>query len=225
MNGTASARWIILAREIEGRTELVEAVRDADTIWLDMDGQLTVLTPDRWGSTFADLAARGFVEIWPVDRIKFAAEKERVAELIRAAFHGVTLGNGVGLREGQGLDDYAGKETLAAYRALDEKYDWSAISVNDLNYCSSSLSFFDADGMRFHLPAYLLAELAGVLDMADVLFHLVRLEYGAAARFQTLTSQQREAVREFLLLWLTDPDQEFYHAGIGAALRNYWDLA
>jgi len=27
--------------------------------------------------------------------------------------------------------------------------------------CNSSLSFFNADGMRFHLPAFLIAELKG----------------------------------------------------------------
>ena len=87
--------------------------------------------------------------------------EQRVLDQIRDAFAGVTLGNGVGLREANGLDDYADSRTLAAYRSQDEKLDWSAISAADLDDCASSLGFFDADGMRFHLPAYLVADLEG----------------------------------------------------------------
>ena len=128
--------------------------------------------------------------------------EQRVLNMIRAAFAGVVLGEGVGLRQGQGLDDYAGAQTLASLRAQDEKHDWSTILVDDLDRCYSSLSFFDPDGMRFHLPAYLVA--------------------GAASRFDTLSPAQREAVREFLLLRLSDPHQEFVHPMIEAALHDYW---
>jgi Family of unknown function (DUF6714) len=149
--------------------------------------------------------------------------ERRVLNLIRAAFAGVVLGEGVGLRQGRGLDDYADEGTLASYRAQDEKHDWSAIPVADLNRYGSSLSFFDPDGMRFHLPAYLVADLEGTLQTADVLFHLVYMAEGAASRFDTLSSSQREAVREFLLFRLSDPHREFVHPMIEAALRDYWN--
>lgn len=38
--------------------------------------------------------------------------ERHVADLIRDAFDGVTLGDGIGLLQGQGLDDYADSETL-----------------------------------------------------------------------------------------------------------------
>src|SRR4051812_12445181 len=75
---------------------------------------------------------------------------QQVARAIEAAFAGVALGGGVGLQEAQGLDDYADDETCAAYRANDEKDNWHRISTEALNRCHSSLSFFDAEGMRFH---------------------------------------------------------------------------
>ena len=150
------------------------------------------------------------------------ADKDRVLRLVRSAFQGVTLGEGVGLRQGQGLDDYADAQTLASYRAQDEKRDWSAIPVTDLDRYYSSLSFFDADGMRFHLPAYLVADLECRLQTADVLFHLVYMAHGAASRFDTLSPAQREAVRNFLVLRLSDPHREFERPMIEAALRNYW---
>lgn len=125
-----------------------------------------------------------------------------VADLIRVAFRGVTLGGGVGLLQGQGLDAYAAFATLAAYRARDEKDDWSRITPETLDRCCSSLAFFDAEGMRFHLPAYLLADLDGTTRTADVTFHLTYTGHGAPERFVLLSVPQREAVRQFLLLKL-----------------------
>lgn len=150
--------------------------------------------------------------------------EQRVLNLIRAAFARVVLGEGVGLRQGQGIDDYADERTLASYRARDEKHDWSAIPVADLDRCYSSLSFFDADGMRFHLPAYLVADLENTLQTADVLFDLVNCADGSQSRFDTLSPIQRDAVREFLLLRLSDPHRAFEHPMIEAALRGYWTV-
>lgn len=145
-----------------------------------------------------------------------------VSNLIRAAFAGVRLGEGVGLWQAQGLDDYADSRTLATYRARDEKQDWSAISTADLDRCYSSLSFFDAEGMRFHLPAYLIAELEGTLRTACAMFHLTYLNDYGASRFELLSKAQRGAVREFLLLCLADPHREFEHQMVEDALRGYW---
>jgi hypothetical protein len=149
-------------------------------------------------------------------------EEELVAELVRTAFAGVKLGSGVGLREAQGIDDYADADTVAAYRAQDEKLDWARFAASDLDRCESSLSFFNADGMRFHLPAYLLADLACSLQTACPLFHLTYAEHDGNRRFASLSTAQRQAVREFLLLRFNDPHREFEHEMIGEALRDYW---
>ncbi len=85
--------------------------------------------------------------------------KETLILKIKQAFKDVKLENGVGLWEGQGLDDYASDEERKKLRAKDEKEDWSSIPPADLCRCDSSLSFFDGKGMRFHLPAFLLLDL------------------------------------------------------------------
>lgn len=224
MQKPRDGRKIVLARDIDGRTELVEWIRHADTVWIVTDGQETAIGPDAWKQAWAELEARGFVEVFPADQRKMTAEKDRVLGLVRRAFEGVTLGEGIGLREGDGLDDYADEHTLAAYRAQDEKHDWSAIPVADLDRYYSSLSFLDADGMRFHLPAYLVADLEESLQTADVVFHLTYMAHGAGSRFETLSPSQREAVRAFLLLRLSDAHREFEHPMIEAALRGYWTV-
>jgi hypothetical protein len=149
-------------------------------------------------------------------------DEERIlVELIRNAFRGVTLGKGVGLLQGQGLDDYADAKTLADYRAQDEQEDWSRLPVEKLNSCSSSLSFFDAEGMRFHLPAYLVADLEGTLTQ-DVIFHLTYTDHDAMSRFEMLSADQREAVRRFILLRFDVAGNSFTAPLLEAALDGYW---
>ena len=68
---------------------------------------------------------------------------------ITSAFAGVRLGGGVGLFEAQGLDDYADVAERKALRERDEKDAWTVFSADALNCANSSLSFFDAERMRF----------------------------------------------------------------------------
>lgn len=143
-----------------------------------------------------------------------------VAPVIEAAFGGVTLGDGVGLSEAGGLDDYADDATRAALRATDEKDDWHWIPVEALQHYNSSLSFFDAEGMRFHLPAYLLADLRGDygFGMAFCLTQTSDYDY----YFRLLSAAQRRAVRAFLLHILDDPDYACDRRHILHALDGYW---
>jgi hypothetical protein len=132
----------------------------------------------------------------------------------------VKLGKGVGLREAQGLDDYEDAATRARYRASDEKEDWSRIPAEELNRSYSSLSFFDAEGMRFHLPAYLIAELQGLYGQ-DLVFHLTYPSSLTDGTFALLSPAQRSAVRAYLLHIAASPDHRLSRAD-KRALDGYW---
>lgn len=148
--------------------------------------------------------------------------KEEIVTEIREAFRGITLGSGIGLYQAQGIDDYADAATCERYREQDEKQDWEKISADDLNRCYSSPCFFDAEGMRFHLPAFLIAELDGELGV-DPLFHLTQLDDYAKSKLVLLSPAQREAVRHFLLFIKDDPRHEFDRQNIEWALAEYWN--
>jgi hypothetical protein len=136
----------------------------------------------------------------------------------RHAFEGVTLGAGIGLHEAQGLDDYADEKTCAAYREKDEKEDWSAIPLESLHRCSSSLSFFDAEGMRFHLPAFLMAEMEG-----EGGFLVYTLTCSTSLEdFDLLSVTQRAVVREFLQFIQDEEAHAFDREHIQRALAEYW---
>ena len=149
-------------------------------------------------------------------------EECRVVDLVRDAFQGVKLGNGVGLQQGQGLDDYADAKTLSVYRDRDEKEDWSKISVEDLDRCNSSLSFFDAEGMRFHLPAFLIADINRTLK-TELIFYLTAGACYGLSQFEMLSNSQRHAVREYLsLVCMSDRSDEFNRPMIEDALSGFW---
>ena len=133
--------------------------------------------------------------------------KEELITKIRTAFKDVKLGDGVGLWEGQGLDDYADEKTMLELRKKDERNNWDNIPYKDLAFCSSSLSFFDAKGMRFCLPKFLIFDILEEqlykeqgISSPCVLFTLsYKLnEEHQKNRFSLLDSQQIEAVICFL---------------------------
>jgi len=157
-------------------------------------------------------------------RAKLLADISAVQQLIRDAFCDVTLGDGVGLLQGQKIDGYADAATQAATREKDEKLNWSRIPADLLNAAHSSLSFFDAEGMRFHLPAYLMANLTGKL-YHNIAFHLIDTAHTDGCRFSALTAAQRHAVHQFLLVHLDtipEPDCEAERALINQAIADLW---
>jgi hypothetical protein len=157
----------------------------------------------------------------PKGSVDRAARADAICSAIREAFAGVRLGGGVGLREGQALDDYADAATRGVYRANDEKEDWERISAEELRQCHSSLSFFDAEGMRFHLPRFLVADLRGEYSFG-LSFTLTNLSDYTRAQLAALSAEQRRSVRMYLLHLLDDPDEAFDRERIEEALRSFW---
>ena len=91
-----------------------------------------------------------------VDR---ADELDFLIRKIESAFADMPLGDGTGLLESKGLDDYATESEQNELRSLDEHNDWRLIDVETLNRCNAAPSFMNARGFIFHLPAFLIAEL------------------------------------------------------------------
>lgn len=170
-----------------------------------------------------EMHARGFDPSVLAEQLELAKRGEALEVLMaeaHEAFAGVTLGSGIGLLEANGLDDYANEQKLAEYRANDEKLDWRSIPLERLNRYSSSLSFFDAEGMRFHLPAFLVADMQGLYGF-DLIYNLVHstLMEGQCA---LLTKKQRAVVRRYLEFAAQEEEFERDHDHIRRALENYW---
>lgn len=146
--------------------------------------------------------------------------KASIEKEIRSAFRGVKLGDGIGLFEAQAIDDYQSDDIQKEQRKLDQKEAWNLITYSDLQRCHSSLCFFDADGMRFHLPAYIIGSLHEEVD--DPIFHLSHLDEYAISKFASLNALQRSSIICYLEWCLEEDEYEFENPSIKSALDEYW---
>jgi hypothetical protein len=171
-------------------------------------------------------------------------ERQRgLLRLIEEAFRGVELGDGVSLHETVVLDDYGGPEERQAAREPDEKHDWRNLvrdaelvrphSRDGLTGGMGGLTYYDAAGLRFHLPAYLSVVVTdptteGAQDVAgDLLFHLahaVPSDFNRG-RLALLSAAQRACVREvlkYLRDLLDSPDNGPFLADLDQAIEGFW---
>ena len=145
-------------------------------------------------------------------------KKKELINKIRDAFKDVKLEDGIGLWEAQGVDEYANEKRMLEFREKDERNNWDAIPYKDLQYCQSSLSFFDAKGMRFCLPKYLIFDLLtdkfyekeGLVppDIVFILGHKLEEEY-QKARFSLLDNPQIQCVINYLKYKLLESYDDF----------------
>lgn len=147
-------------------------------------------------------------------------DRDGISHQITDAFSGVVLGSGIGLWEAQAIDDYESKNTQEKSREKDEKENWKLLRPDVLQRCHSSLSFFDADGMRFHLPAFIIESLNNEVD--DPIFHLTQLDDYAKSKLSTLNDAQQQAITMYLNWCLEQDDYGFEHTTIKKALNEYW---
>lgn len=123
---------------------------------------------------------------------------EFVVQKIEAAFANVPLENGVSLREADVIDDYGSLGQRKAARKQDELTDWRRIPDTDLAHYDWCLSFFDAKGLRFHLPAYMRFALRNFQTSSSASINGVIHQLCHQHGLELLTTQQRSAVRHFL---------------------------
>ena len=105
-----------------------------------------------------------------------------------------------------------------------QQEDWRKIPTTNLNACNSSLSFFDAEGMRFHLPAFICCDLRGEYGL-ELEFSLTGLGDWKKKKFSLLTSAEKAAVAEYLEFLAEDVDGEFSLDEIRMALDEFWKKA
>lgn len=166
---------------------------------------------------------------------------QKAQELLRHleyAFAGVELGNGVSLHQTIAIDDREMGESEAYLRSKDEQHDWRKLIDDPELYEVVGIggpSFFDAEGLRFHLPAYLSSFLKqpqhalATAAFASIMFRLTgaddpneREDLVAYSRevLSLLNAAQRRCVRDVLLflravLELDDP-------ALDRALHGFW---
>ena len=145
-----------------------------------------------------------------------------VIERIERAFANVRLGGGVSLREADVIDEYGTDAERKKARAQDEQDDWGRIPEDLIAHYSWCLSFFDAEGMTFHLPAYMRFALRHYRDSASASVDSTIYALGHHdERFSGFTSPRRAAVRHFLKFMAYNGGR---HVDSGSAKRALVDM-
>lgn len=158
-----------------------------------------------------------------VDAEAWLAYTKRADNLIgkiETAFANVVLGDGIGLLEAGGLDDYAPGSDLSDLRELDEKTDWRRIDEDDLSRGNAAPSFLDAKGLVFHLPAFICAELRGN-EIVDIFTRIVFDTFSDHGFRALLTSEQRSVIVDLLRFLGHSPGRWFDHDDIETAIARY----
>ena len=145
---------------------------------------------------------------------------DELIEQIATAFAGVTLEEGIGLWESDGIDDYCGPDELRARRAKDEKIDWRRIPSDDLNHCNAAPSFLDARGLYFHTPAFMTAELRGEFKQ-DFIGRLIYNTFTAPEFREMLTAPQRHAIIAYISFYGSIDHYAFDPTDISNAILRY----
>jgi hypothetical protein len=150
--------------------------------------------------------------------------------------------------------EYPGDHCLRGSSEGDEPYllelefkgrsDWRVLDPNFIDQApdgfGTALSFFSDEAFHFYLPAYLLADIDGLLERHDPVFHLTHgltdAEYGekinprrygertwfdhARHKFAILTRREAAAIVAYLTYKREDCDLD--QERIDQALQNFW---
>lgn len=81
--------------------------------------------------------------------------RDRLIDQIHTVFKDVKLGDGITLCEAGAIDGYGTDKECALAREMDQDIHWTQVDIEYADPGSSALSFVDASGFRFYLPAYL----------------------------------------------------------------------
>jgi len=163
-------------------------------------------------------------------------ERQRqLLESIEAAFANVQLGEGVSLHETEVLDMYGSDEERLAARSRDEQHDWRRLihSPDLIEVCGiGGLSFYDPEGLRFHLPAYLSRVVTNPLEdqassvFESLIFTLTSLSDYQLERLSILNADQRHCCGDVLEyvrdVWAAEWDYD--GTEINSAVKQYWSL-
>ena len=170
-------------------------------------------------SDIDEMRANGY-DVFTVAR---AEATYRAAEIVKreicVAFADVRLGEGIGLREAAAIERGATEWERAGQRKLDEQQDWQNIPRETLVRLGYGLGYLDAEGLRFHLPAYVLAAMAcDAIPLTDYLLGWPDPQN----RFDILKPDQRKAIGAYLELVADESFDPKVRSAIEFDLVHFW---
>lgn len=133
------------------------------------------------------------------DTPKIDAARDAVIASIVAAFVGVGRGDGVTLHEADVIDGYGSDEMRREARKLDPETRWQDVPEADIEHYHWALSFFDAEGFRYYIPAYMTwtlryAETSDSISADYTIYAFTHTPPNDDRQFALLDNVQRRAI-------------------------------
>ena len=154
--------------------------------------------------------------------------REDLIKEIEKAFSNVELGDGIGVLEAEAIDNYASTEERKDAHDNDWRNDWRDIPDDAIEKYYSSLSFVDAKGMRFCLPAYMRFALkyfdkSHSASIDAVIYALESNPIFVKEGWEILTGKQRQVIAKFLRFMVIDVGNNYIdESSASAAYEKYW---
>jgi hypothetical protein len=151
---------------------------------------------------------------------------------IELAFKKVRRGTGVTLHEAEVIDDHGSDAHRAKARTQDTEKRWQDVPDRDIENHYSVLSFMDAEGFRYYIPAYMSWTLRNFATSSSLscdmtIYALTPSNHQKIAdwqreRWQLLDASQSKAVLSFLKYMLKNADGRADDSAAYAAIADYW---
>ncbi len=146
-----------------------------------------------------------------------------VIESIRASFAGVTLGDGISIRQAEVIDGYGEGYTDEEFDRLKLSEivdDWVSVPFAELE--RDNIAHLDAEGFRYYIPAFMLS-LLGQYERASMRVIGTLSALSRPFQDELLSFEQKRSVALFLsaLPELVNLDNED-ETVVREALRKYW---
>jgi len=139
-------------------------------------------------------------------------------EEIGRVFRGVKRGQGITLHETEVMDHYGSKEQRQAARRKDTDQDWREVRDEWIEEFGGvgGLTFLDAEGFRYYLPAYMSYWVRKGEEPNDLAYQLQGIDRWP---FQELFRPQEKATIARFLEYVR---VTFQNEGAAKALRKFW---
>jgi hypothetical protein len=147
---------------------------------------------------------------------------------IGAAFVEVHLGNGTSLHQARALDDL---ESPEAVRHLDKETDWGQIQDSKIECFPDTLAFMDAEGFRFHIPAFMIYSLnhyrtsifsSSVCAAIYALDPSIEPRDWQLAKYVLFSEEQKRVILRFLEFFADDEMRRIFKDTAREAIHAYW---
>ena len=163
--------------------------------------------------------------IWPNIETEHEIEQRGVLiACIRDAFRGTAPGNGTTIHEADLEGCYTDDSERLAARAKDTETNWEDVPNWKIERFSSVMPFFDAEGYRFYIPAYMIWTLKNWRTSSLFIVDSVLWSFGYrssdfnAERHQILSPVQLHASYRFIKHFCEfSGDEEQLHA-----MKTFW---